>query len=155
TVELLLPAPAGRRPPERGPAGAVLDPVPVRAGDARMGIPLPRARVGPLPRLHPARRHRRGRQGPRRVNAPAFPLAPAGWGYKPGAQLVLEALPEDTLPNLPLLRLVAKDQRGRVIAEALATHPGLPFITVPQVMRRYGISQVMATNALERARGAR
>ncbi|GEM_PF-2077359 len=87
--------------------------------------------------------------------APTFPSAPAGWGYRPGVPLVLEPLPEDQLPELPLLRLVPVRRRSSVIAQALATFPGLPFLTVPQVMRRYGASQVLASNALERARGAR
>lgn len=86
---------------------------------------------------------------------PAFPLAPPGWGFHPGTPLALEPVPVELAPDLPLLKLLPRHRRRDVLVQALRQFPGLPFVTATEVVRRYNVSQSMATAALECARGAR
>ena len=79
-------------------------------------------------------------------------LAPAGWGFHPGALLSTEPATADQLPDLPFLRFTPPEKRKAVIAQALSQVPALPKITTAMVRARYGIGNMLAGDVLDLAR---
>lgn len=78
-------------------------------------------------------------------------LAPAGWGWKPGA--LLSAPTEHDLPELPLFSLVPVHRRMTVLVDALSSLPHAHKIRPCHLQRRYGISQASASGVVARLRG--
>lgn len=78
-------------------------------------------------------------------------LAPAGWGWKPGA--LLTAPTEHDLPDLPLLHQVSLMKRLSVMVAALSPLPHAHKIRPIHLQRKYGISQAAASGVVARLRG--
>lgn len=78
-------------------------------------------------------------------------LAPAGWGWKPGA--LLTAPTEHDLPDLPLFHQVHVSKRLTVLVNALSPLPHAHKIRPCHLQRRYGISQAAASGVVARLRG--
>lgn len=85
--------------------------------------------------------------------APALTLAPAGWGWRPGAVLAADdAAIMAALPELPLLSLVGS--RNQCVREALAALPHLvPLVRPRHLVKKYGLPQVSASTTLQKLRG--
>jgi hypothetical protein len=80
-------------------------------------------------------------------------LAPAGWGWHPGAVMAGDAL--DMLPELPLLKHV-NGSRQLVLAKAVTSVPGLLAIVRPiDLQKKYGVPQSTASESLRLARSHR
>jgi len=72
--------------------------------------------------------------------------APAGWGHVPG--MPLGEITYNTLPDLPMLRLLPARRRVRVITETLRALPYLGRVEAHMVAKRYRIPYASAYNAL-------
>lgn len=74
-------------------------------------------------------------------------LAPADWGFLPGALLACDV--RASLPDLPLLSRVAPGMRTQVIADAICSVPGLAELLSPaDIAHKYGMHRGIARNAL-------
>lgn len=74
-------------------------------------------------------------------------LAPAGWGFFPGALLACDV--RASLPDMPLLSRVTPGQRTQVIADAIRSVPGLAELVTPaDIAHKYGVHRGIARNAL-------
>jgi hypothetical protein len=74
-------------------------------------------------------------------------LAPAGWGFFPGALLACDV--RASLPNLPLLSRVAPGMRTQAIGDAIRSVPGLAELVTPaDIAHKYGVHRGIARNAL-------
>lgn len=81
-------------------------------------------------------------------------LAPAGWGFRPGAVLAggRQLGPRD-LPELPLLRLLRPKNRNAAIVETLQSVPGLAdAVRAEDLVAKYGITKNVAWEILWRCR---
>lgn len=81
-------------------------------------------------------------------------LAPAGWGFRPGAVLAggRKLGPRD-LPDLPLLRVLRPSSRKTAILDALQAVPGLAdAVRASDLVAKYGITKTVAWELLRRCR---
>lgn len=73
------------------------------------------------------------------MSAPACaaPRAPAGWGWRPGAELFPEPL---SAADLPELSHFSHGGKSEAIKRAIASVPGLCFVvTTRDIQDRYGV----------------
>ncbi len=74
-------------------------------------------------------------------------LAPVGWGFKAGHNLLPG--PPPTLPDLPLLSVISAGRVTTVIRDAVLSVPGLlTTLTCRDLQDKYGISRSIAYDVL-------
>lgn len=79
--------------------------------------------------------------------------APAGWGHRPGA--IIAGLSADSLPDMPMLRMLDAQRRNTAIVLMLRDNPALWAVLRPRdLVRKYGIAQATASALLQKARPA-
>lgn len=77
---------------------------------------------------------------------------PTGWGYAPGVLAVPPTA--ENLPELPLLRVLGRQNRAKAICQAVAALPFKHQLKARHLQDRYGLNHQTAHDVLRKAKAS-